>query len=106
MPLNTRRYETAELPHAGSRLALAHVRGAISPAEYLDRTLAHWTGTRHPEDVPNKKLLFDGFSMALYSSLRYKARGGQQSPREANGFKISVLSKSFFWTAGMALWMM
>jgi hypothetical protein len=52
--------------------ANAHTRGKISFDEYLDRMLAHLTGTQHTEDIPgprNERMMFDPLSMAIQGCL-------------------------------------
>ena len=63
------RYIPDSTPMCFEFSAVAHSRGEIPFDEYLDRMLAHLRGTRHPEDIPQKRLLFDALSMVIQSCI-------------------------------------
>lgn len=48
---------------------ILHNRNQIDTDEYLDRMLAHLSGSRHPEDTPTLRIRYDPLSMAIQSCL-------------------------------------
>jgi hypothetical protein len=49
--------------------AILHKRNQIDTDEYLDRMLAHLSGSRHPEDTPTSRIRFDPLSIAIQNCL-------------------------------------